>query len=331
MTDFIFLTSARGGLATGDAYTRRLAASLRAAGHGATLHAPEAAGQGGKGPGGEASWWDRLPEGGIPVVDETLLPGCAGCPGRLAQRRALGLFRHGGSAGVPASVLAALAGLVTGSAAIAERLRRERGTSPPPVIALPPGADPAPRAAGSGGPGCALLALGALTPAHGHDLLLRALAALPDLDWRLVIAGDDQRDPTHAAALRDLAHSLGIAPRVTFAGAVDDTALAALWHGSDLFAHAARSEAHGMAVAEALRHGLPVATLAGTEHVPQEAGVIAPPGDWAGLSKAMRRLIFDARLRQDMAESAWHAGQALPDWQTQARAFLRAVEETQRC
>ncbi len=51
-------------------------------------------------------------------------------------------------------------------------------------------------------------------------------------------------------------------------------------------------------------------------------GVVVHPGDHDGLSKAMRRLMFDAALRADMAEAAWLAGQALPDWPTQAAHFV---------
>ncbi len=90
----------------------------------------------------------------------------------------------------------------------------------------------------------------------------------------------------------------------------------AAWQGADLFALATEWEGHAAAVAEALRRGLPVAVTRGgaaAELVPPEAGVACDAGDVDGLSKALRRLIFDAGLRADMAEAAWRAGQALPD------------------
>ena len=60
-------------------------------------------------------------------------------------------------------------------------------------------------------------------------------------------------------------------------------------------------------------------------NVSPEFGVVCPPGDVVGLSKVIRRLIYDTALRAEMAEAAWHAGQALPDWPTQVRRFVEAV------
>ena len=55
-----------------------------------------------------------------------------------------------------------------------------------------------------------------------------------------------------------------------------------------------------------------------------ENGVVIQPGDADMLGKSLRRVIFDRDLRALFADSAWHAGQALPDWPTQA-ARLRAA------
>ena len=75
-----------------------------------------------------------------------------------------------------------------------------------------------------------------------------------------------------------------------------------------------------MAIAEALRRGLPV-TVTSVGAVPTlvgpEAGVVCEPGDVEQLSKAIRRLIFDRPLRHDMAEVAWQSGQLLPSWNEQ--------------
>jgi len=51
------------------------------------------------------------------------------------------------------------------------------------------------------------------------------------------------------------------------------------------------------------------------------AGVLCPDDDEATVSKVLRRLVFDGTLRNSMAEAAWNAGQAQPDWMTQARRF----------
>lgn len=83
-----------------------------------------------------------------------------------------------------------------------------------------------------------------------------------------------------------------------------------------------------MAIAEALKRGVPVAVCAGgaAGHlVTGESGVVCPVGDRVNLSKALRRLIFGVALRRDMAEAAWQVGQSLPSWQTQVREFAQAL------
>ena len=109
------------------------------------------------------------------------------------------------------------------------------------------------------------------------------------------------------------------------------TALETLWRGADLFALATWFEGYGMAVAEALKRGLPVAVMSGgaaASLVEAEAGVVCEPGDQVQFSKALRRLIFSASLRQEMAEVAWQTGQTLPSWDAQAQAFAHAITES---
>lgn len=200
------------------------------------------------------------------------------------------------------------------------------------ALALPPAAisvvtpgipDPG-RSTGSGGRSCDLLAVGSLISRKGHDTVLRALAGLPDLDWTLTICGDDTIEPDHAASLRALAESPGLAGRVTFAGACSAERMETLWRTADLFVSGSRFEGYGMAVAEAVRRGIPLAVTKGAaaaEVIPLEGSVIVEPGDHVQLSKALRRLIFSAALRRELADATWQAGRALPSWADQGRRF----------
>jgi hypothetical protein len=83
-----------------------------------------------------------------------------------------------------------------------------------------------------------------------------------------------------------------------------------------------------MAIAEALKRGIPVAVTAGGAAgnlVTPNNGVACTPGDETTLSKSLRRMIFDRDLRRIMAEAAWIEGQALPDWATQSKQFAEAL------
>lgn len=280
------------------------------------------------------------------VIDGLGLPAFAPLRDALARRGAVALIHHPTAleTGFPEEDRAALkareralfpamARLIATSAPTAARLREEFGADPGRVGVVEPGTDPAPRATGSGGAGCAILSVGALVPRKGHDVLLRALGRLPDLDWTLTIAGGGGRDPVHAQGLGALAEELGLAGRVRFAGEVTGEELERLYARADLFALATHWEGYGMAAAEAMARGLPCAITTGGAIgavVPAAAGVRSTPGDHASLSRAMRRVIYDADLRAAMAAAAWEAGRALPRWEDRAGAFASELLAAER-
>ena len=327
----------------GYGYDRRLVEGFRAAGHEVSVVELE-----GRHPlpddaatAAARAALDRVPADTRLIIDGLGLPAFAPFADELEQRGAIGLIHHPTAIepGVPdedrarlrqleAALFPRMARLVTTSRLTADRLPLEFPVSAEKIGVVEPGTDPAERSRGSGGPGCAILSVGVLTPRKGHDVLLRALARLTDLDWTLTIAGAP-RDRTHAQTLAALAEELSIAGRVTFAGEVDQPALEAFYAGADLFALATHWEGYGMAAAEALARGLPVAITEGgaiADVVPPTAGIIAPPGDVTSYSRAMRRPIFDTALRAEMAEAAWQAGQSLPRWPDRAAAFLREMD-----
>ena len=71
------------------------------------------------------------------------------------------------------------------------------------TVALPGNRPRSPQRRGRARDTVVLLAVGAVVPRKGYDVLVDALAALTDLDWRLVIAGDCTRDRGDGGRRRD--------------------------------------------------------------------------------------------------------------------------------
>lgn len=234
--------------------------------------------------------------------------------------------------GMRASERAALAcarGIVVTSPATGRLLVAEYGVGADRITVVEPGTDrPARARAVPDGP-VALLAVGAVVPRKGYDVLVAALAKLTGLPWRLTIVGDTGRD---AAAATQLAADIAahrLADRITLSGAVSAERLAGLYADADLFVLPSRHEGYGMAFAEALAYGLPiVGTTAGAipDTVPADAGMLVPPDDAGALAAALQRLIEDKAERGRLAAGAHAAAAHLPTWAASAERFAHAIE-----
>jgi glycosyltransferase involved in cell wall biosynthesis len=274
---------------------------------------------------------------GAAVIDGFCLYAFDGLEESLQATGAIGMVHHPMSlepqlpqaerdafAAIERRILPRLARIVVPSESTRSRLAAALMLPATSVDLLTPGILDAARSSGSGGRRCHLLSVGSLIPRKGHDTVLRALTGLVDLDWILTICGDEAIDPDHAAALRALAQDAGLGSRVVFAGACAPDRLEQLWQAADIFVSGSCFEGYGMAVAEAVRRGLPLAVsdgAAATEVIPLEGSVIVQSGDHVQLSKALRRLIFSVPLRLALADASWEAGRAFPSWADQARNF----------
>jgi glycosyltransferase involved in cell wall biosynthesis len=236
----------------------------------------------------------------------------------------------GEAASLQASERAALAcarHVVATSAATARLLAADYGVPADSLSVVEPGTDRVDARARKPDGVVALLAVGAIVPRKGYDVLVAALAKLDRSAWRLVIVGDGGRSPDTFARLQADIARLGLADRVVLRGAVSANELAACYACSDLFVLPSRFEGYGMAYAEAIAHGLPVVgTDAGAipQTVPDDAGVLVPPDHAEALAAALRRLIEHPGERERLAAGARAA--KFPSWREQGALFARVLE-----
>jgi glycosyltransferase involved in cell wall biosynthesis len=148
----------------------------------------------------------------------------------------------------------------------------------------------------------------------GHTRLLQALGTLKSLPWTCWIVGGPQkeREISYFDGIKNLARELGIADRVCFLGTRND--VPELLAAADIFCHPNiyPPEPFGIAIVEALQAGLPVVTSAmggAMEIVSEQCGFLVSPDDNVALADALRRLLTEDRLRQQMSVSARARGE----------------------
>ena len=148
-----------------------------------------------------------------------------------------------------------------------------------------------------------LVSVGSLIERKGHHRTIAALAHLPD--WHLLIAGEGPE----RSRLTSLAHSLGVASRVTLLGSLPHARLPVLYNAADLSMLSSSREGWANVLLESMACGTPViaSPITGNPEVVQSpaAGRIAEENSPAGLAKAVRDWEAtqpDRRLTRSYAE-----------------------------
>src|SRR5262245_16099801 len=143
--------------------------------------------------------------------------------------------------------------------------------------------------------------LGQLTPRKLVDVLVRAVARLPEAA-SLVIAGGDGGCER---PLRALVRRLGLDARVRFAGLLRGRARLELLASADAVAYAGRDEIFGLVPLEALLCGTPVVVAddSGCGEIVRSVGggLLVPPGDAGALARALAALLAEPELWHERA------------------------------
>lgn len=164
----------------------------------------------------------------------------------------------------------------------------------------------------------------------GHEVFLRALAALPNhLRYRAFVIGADVYrtggSQYSAEQLAAMARALGLAERVTFTGFLPDTAAA--MRGLDIVVHASTApEPFGLAIAEGMACGRAViASMGGgaTEILtPGVDGLGHPPGNVVQLGRCIERLIEHPELRRVYGARARKTAESLFQLERQVQQLI---------
>jgi len=164
-----------------------------------------------------------------------------------------------------------------------------------------------------------VLAVGAHRPHKNHEVLVRALTALPG-DVGLVIVGNP--DPAFRSPVPGLISGLGLDSRVKLVPDVADEWLPAVYRAASVFAFPSLAEGYGLPVLEAMAAGVPVVTsdIKVMAEVAGTAAVMVPPRDPAGWASAITSVLRDPALAGRLVR-AGHATAAAASWESGASAL----------
>jgi glycosyltransferase involved in cell wall biosynthesis len=161
----------------------------------------------------------------------------------------------------------------------------------------------------------------------GLDVLLTALSRLPDLEWRLTIAGDCSVDRLHFRRLQRIIRSGGLQDRIAFTGILKGADLSREYRQADLFVFPTKYEAYGMSLAEAMHIGLPfvASKIGGVEEITQGKGWLFEAGDSTELAAILRKVISNPGLREKSSGLSKELARRLPTWADTGKCFCETI------
>jgi glycosyltransferase involved in cell wall biosynthesis len=171
------------------------------------------------------------------------------------------------------------------------------------------------------------LFLGRIYPIKGLPMLVQAWARVRPDGWLLRIAGPDEAD--HRNHVEKAISVAGLGEVISFTGPIEHGMKKSAFFDADLFVLPSHSESFGIAVAEALVHGLPVLTTKGTPwSILPESGC----GWWVdatvdGIAQGLRQATtLDSDTLQEMGAKGRALAIAKFGWKSVAELMLSTYE-----
>lgn len=178
-----------------------------------------------------------------------------------------------------------------------------------------------------------ILSVGRAVEKKGFDILLQALAHLPDqLHWRFVHIGGG----TELAKLQSLAETLHLNDRISWLGAINQREVLAWYQSADVFALACRITPDGdrdglpNVLVEAASQGLACIStnISGIPElfVDGENGLLVDPEDSRAMSDALCRAISEPETRARLGKAAQVQVRNTFDYQNSINQLLELFE-----
>jgi glycosyltransferase involved in cell wall biosynthesis len=171
-----------------------------------------------------------------------------------------------------------------------------------------------------------LLSTGGGLPRKNLTRVIEAFALVPELceNFNLVMLGEMQRD---GQALYDAVERAGIQAAAVFPGHVPVEDLRVLYSSCYAFVFPSLYEGFGMPVLEAMACGAPVvcSNAAALPEVAGDAAILVEPTDTEAIASALRKLLTDPSLRQELRRRGRERAKAF-SWERSARELLNVYE-----
>ena len=178
-----------------------------------------------------------------------------------------------------------------------------------------------------------ILSVGRAVEKKGFDILLEALATLPpELHWRFVHIGGG----TELVTLQALAESLNIDKKISWLGAIDQSAVLEKYRGADVFALACRITSDGdrdglpNVLVEAASQGLTCVSTA-ISGIPElfvdnENGLLVETENVQAMSTALQQAICEPDLRLRLGRAAQDQVRSTFDYHTSINQLVGMFE-----
>jgi glycosyltransferase involved in cell wall biosynthesis len=168
-----------------------------------------------------------------------------------------------------------------------------------------------------------ILYLGTLEPRKNVETLILAYKKIYDLGFKiydLIIVGD------RGWKSKSLIHLINSTPGVKYIGYVDEAKKSELYQNASLFVFPSLYEGFGLPVLEAMAHGVPViaSNRPSLPEVAGEAGYYINPCNIDELAQAMKRVLTNEELRQNMIQKGVDRARTF-SWTKSAEEFVQIL------